>query len=760
MQYPPLPRTEAAPPALRAESLAPEPWAFEEEGPELREYAQILWKRRWLVGLFAAGVFATAALFTFLQTPVYTAEATLLIEPTDPQVIDIKHVFGESFGYESSYYVTQTEMLRSRSLAAQVIEEHRLAETPAFFEGGPGLVATLAGIALTPIHVIESWLAPPREAGEGDDESWLVDHYLEGLGIEPVPDSRLIRLYYSSADPELAARITNAHARAFIAQGLGLRARANDEARRFLEGRLDELRSRLERAEAALNRYRREKGIVSLDTKANVVVDRLADLNLRLTAAEAERIGAEADFRLAGQRSADSLPAVLESAVVKTLKESLARLEGERASLATRFKPGYPRVAQLDAQIAEVRRRLVQEVRSIAAGIESTYLAAKAREDELRAQLGAQKAAALRLEDAAVEYAILEHDAETARQLYGSVRQRIQETNVAAELRASNVFVIDEAAPPLDSSSPRTGRNLAFALLLGLMGGVGFAFLGEYLDSRLRGPQDVERSVGLASLGVVPDFAPAEAGWPRLAANVRANVRNGRGLLAPPRARPADPIAAEDPPAAVTEAYRAIRTSILLSQAGEPPRTILFTSGSAAEGKTTTVLHMALMFARLGEPVLVIDADLRRPSCHRVLGVRNGPGLTEVLAGHEGRLRRLHVQKTDVYFLGAGSIPPNPTELLGSQRMREVLARLQKRFAFVLIDAPPLGPVSDSVVLSTLVDGVVLVVDQQRTSRQRVRDARARLAWARAKVLGVVLNRSDAEGGAYPYVETLREATA
>lgn len=756
MQHLPIPRTEALPPAPRAEALALESWALEDEDPELREYAQILWKRRWLVGLFLSGVFTAVALFTFVQTPVYTAEATLLIEPTDPQVIDIKHVFGESFGYESSYYVTQTEMLRSRSLAAQVIEEHGLAATPAFFEGSAGLVATLAGIALTPIRLVEGWLAPAREAGEGDEESWLVDHYLGGLGIEPVPDSRLVRLYYSSADPELAARITNAHARAYIAQGLGLRARANDEARRFLEGRLDELRSRLERTEAALNDYRREKGIVSLDDKANVVVDRLADLNLRLTAAEAERIGAEADFRLAGQRSADSLPAVLESAVVRTLKENLARLEGERASLATRFKTGYPRLAQLDAQIAEARRRLVQEVKSIAAGIESTYLAAKAREDELRAQMDAQRTAALRLADAAVQYAILEHDAETARQLYGSVRQRIQETNVAAELRSSNVFVIDEALPPLDPSSPRTGRNLAFALLLGLMGGVGFAFLAEYLDSRLRGPQDVERYLGLASLGVVPDFAPAEPGWPR---QLTANARNGRGLLAAPAAKTLEWIA-DEPPAAVTEAYRSIRTSILLSQAGEPPHTILFTSGSAAEGKTTTALHMALMFARLGAPVLVIDADLRRPSCHRVLGVRNGPGLTEVLAGHEGKLRRLEVHKTELFFLGAGSVPPNPTELLGSQRMREVLARLQKRFAYVLIDAPPLTPVSDSVVLSTLVDGVVLVVDQQRTSRQTVRDARARLAYARAKVLGVVLNRSDAEEGVYPYVEPLREATA
>jgi capsular exopolysaccharide synthesis family protein len=365
-----------------------------------------------------------------------------------------------------------------------------------------------------------------------------------------------------------------------------------------------------------------------------------------------------------------------------------------------------------------------------------------------------QKAAALRLKDASVEYAILEHDAETARQLYGSVRQRIQETTVAAQLRSSNVFVIDAASPPLEPSSPRTGRNLAFAVLLGLMGGVGLAFLAEYLDSRLRSPQDVERYLRLASLGLVPDFAHADTGWSR---QLTANGKSGR-RLALPGAKGVELVAADEPCAAVTEAYRSIRTSILLSQAGEPPRTILFTSGTPSEGKTTTALHTALMFARLGAPVLVIDADLRRPSCHRVLGVRNTPGLTEVLAGHGGKLRRLALQKTEIFFLGAGSIPPNPTELLGSKRMREVLAQLRERFAFVLIDAPPLATVSDSVVLSTLVDGVVLVVDQQSTPRQTVRDARARLAYARAKVLGVVLNRCDAD--AVSYAELAPEAAA
>jgi capsular exopolysaccharide synthesis family protein len=720
------------------------------EGTELHEYWGILKKRRWLVAIFCLAVVGPVLAVSLLSTPIYSAETVLLIEPSDPEVIDIKQVVSSPLSWGEDYYNTQHEILRSRSLAVRVVRDLQLDEEPAFMDGDAGPVSWVMGLAHIPLHWIWTEFFEDTDLSEEEVDSWLADLYLDELWVEPIRSSRLVRLYFNSADPELAARVVNAHAAAYIEQGLELRKRASREARVFLEEKLVELRARVEESEAALNAYRREHEIVSLDDKSNVVIERLADLNERLTEAEAERIALEADATLIRNRQAEWLPAVIESPLVRTLKAQLVELEGEHASMSRRFRPGYPRRAELEAQIGEIRARLNHEIRSIVGGIESAFIAAQANERELRGRLQAQKDQALRLKDASVEYAILEHDAETSRQLYDSVRERIKETGMAAELRASNVFVIDPAHPPLEPAWPRTGRNLAFGLLLGLMGGVGLALLAEYLDNRLRGPEEVERLLRLPSLGTVPESLQLEA-------SSRRQLRAGR-----PRDERVVPLALlreqgiHSIPQAITEAYRSVRTSILLSQAGEPPRTILFTSSSEGEGKTTTLLHTANMFARLGAPVLVIDADLRRPSCHRILGAENRTGLTEVLTGQQARMQRVQIGDSRLFFLGSGGTPPNPTELLGSPRMKEVLVRLGERFDHILIDAPPLMPVSDAVVLSTLVDGVVLVIDQQKAPRQLVKQARMRLAYARAKVLGFVLNRADPSGA--DYVEFRKEA--
>jgi capsular exopolysaccharide synthesis family protein len=725
-------------------------WSAEAQGPELRDYWVILKKRRWVAAGFFLVVMGAALGLSLISTPIYSASTVLLIEPNDPEVIDINLVVGGSAAWGEDYYNTQHEMLRSRSLAARVVHDLQLDQEASFVNGDTGPLAWVSGLAYTGLYWVGSWFFEAEDFTDQDFETWLVDLYLEGLWVEPVPRSRMVRLYFDSSDPELASRVVNAHAAAYIDQGLEFRRRASREARGFLEGKLVELRARVEESEAALNAYRHEHGIVSLDDKSNVVIERLADINMRLTEAEAERIAREADAALIRNRQAESLPAVIESLLVRTIKEQLVELEGEHAAMSRKFKPGYPRRAELEAQIRNTRRRLAREIQSIVAGIESAYLAAQANERELRSRMEAQKEEALRLKDASVEYAILGHDAETSRQLYDSVRQRIKETGMAAELRASNVFVVDAAHPPFDPTWPRTGRNLAMGLLCGLLGGVGLAFLSEYLDHRLRGPDEVERLLGLRSLGVVPESPKLDSGSPR-----RPSVVRGRGgeLVRLPATGPRG---IDDVPPSITESYSSIRTSILLSQPGRQPKTILFSSSAEGEGKTTTLLHTATMFARLGAPTLVVDADLRRPTSHRLLGVENRQGLTEVLRGQEARIRGVQIEGAPLYFLASGGTPSDPTGLLGSGRMKEVLARLAERFDHILIDAPPLMPLSDAVLLSTLVDGVVLVIDQQRAPRQSVRQAWMRLAYARANVLGFVLNR--AEPSASEYAEFRREA--
>jgi polysaccharide biosynthesis transport protein len=720
----------------------------------------VIRKRARLIAIIFFGVVLIAGLIAFIQPATYTATVTLLIESKPPQVVDIPQVISDPRGNEEdNFYETQYGILRSRSLAAQVIHEASLKTNPVFTgEDGSWLK--------TWIQPLKRWfkqLFVPSRPSQGDPgeylfgvEPALVDAYSGMLGIIPVPSSRLVKISLNTPDPQLSARMANAHADAYIRKGLKFRTQANRDAQDFLENKLVELRKRVEMAEAALNRYRRDKGIVSLDDKENIVTHRLTDLNARLTAAEADRIGFEAQVRLIQSKDYDSLPAVLSSGLIQNLKGELARLEGEYASLSNQFKSSYPRVSQLKAQIEETRQRLEHEMKKVVEGIRQSYLAARGKETELRNNVQLQKTAALELKDAAVEYAILAREGDTNRQLYDSVLQRLRQIGVATEIRASNTFVVDKAEPPL---MPNSDRSLTVLLsgLLGLIGAVGLAFLLEYLDKTLNTSEEVERYLGLPSLGVVPDIKLLE------------KESNGLGHEKPGTLLPISSkklrhngnelVVAHHPLSLLAESYRAIRTAILFSTAEKPPQTILVTSSWPQEGKTVTAINTAVSLTQNGGPVLLIDADLRRGRCHQLLNLQNDVGLANILTGTEGPNKFIKETKIhNLHLLSRGQACPNPAELLGSERMRQTLESLAAHFSFIVIDSAPVSSITDSVLLSTMVDGVVLVVGGQKVSWPVVRKAYERLVYVRAKILGVILNGVNIENPEYKEYRAFRNA--
>ena len=719
-----------------------------EDAPGVRDYWQIIRKHKWKVAgcLFAA--ITIALIFVLTATPIYTAKAQLVIERKSPQVVNIQQVISESVeSDEYNYYQSQYEMLRSRSLAADVIKQLGLDKNAAF-AGNTDLGNPLASLWA----IATSWIpsnarsTSPRDPSGVD--SRLIDAYAGALQVEPVKRSHLVNVAVSTPDPSLSANIANAHANAFIRQGLKLRSRANEDAKKFLETKLAELKQRVHNSEEALNRFRRGKGIISLDDKENIVVDRLADLNKRLTEAEAERIGLESQARLIKQREYDSLPAVITNPLIQNLKAQLVTLEGQQANLAAQFKSGYPRLAQIQAQVEEARQRLSQQIKGVVEGINSAFYAAASKEKELRSQMDKQKSDALALKDASVEYAILSREADTNNQLYDSVLERMKEISVTAEIPSSNVSVLDNAETPLAPSKPQKKLILMMAVVLGLMGGLGWAFLSEHLDDTLRTPEDVERYLRLANLVVVPDFFSVPkngANW-KLPFVGRPPAIDSK-LCVPSKS----PAPADLRFTVITEAYRKLRTSILYSRPGEPPKTILFTSSTAGEGKTISVANTAIMFAQLGYKCLVIDADLRRPSCHRALRVSNERGLTDFLVGQEALANVIKPTPiANLSVLNCGAVAPNPTELIASKKMRDALDNLKERFDFVFIDSPPVMPVSDAIVLSTMVDGVVYVVRGQETSKNMVKAAIAQLKNDhQAKILGVLLNRVDLRSAEY-----------
>jgi polysaccharide biosynthesis transport protein len=642
------------------------------DAPNLRDYWQVARKHQWkILACFGAAV-VISAVIVFSMTPIYTARTTLLIERKDPQVVNIKQVLSEPVeAEESSYYESQYEILKSRSLAAEVIKAERLQTNPAFVSPGGG-DKSIVKLWVGAVAWFKSFLPQPPAVESTDFagvNSQLIDIYGGMLNVEPVKRSRLVKIAISAANPVLAAQIANAHADAYIRQGFTLRNQANEEARKFLETKLAELKDRVEKSENTLNDFRRQKGIISLDDKENIVIDRLADLNKRLTEAEAERIGFEAQARLIKRRQYDSLPAVIGNPLIQTLRAQVVQLEAEHAKLGAQFLPGYPRLAQVKAQLEESKSRLTQQVKSVVEGISSAYFAAAGKERALRLQMNKQKFDALALKDASVEYSILAREVNTNKQLHDSVLERFKEISIAGGIPTANVSILDRAEIPRQPSKPNKRLNLILGAMLGLMGGLGLALLLEHLDNTLRTPEEVEHYLQLPNLVVVPDFfnlpLPSRSNGKSRSLGYHQKVRFGAKLCLPKiKASPADLRLS-----VVTEAYRKLRTSISLSRPDRSPKIILFTSGAAGEGKTMTVANTAIMFAQLGNRVLLLDADLRRPTCHKALKMQSARGLVDYLAGQEELNNAIKSTSiANLSILNGGSIPPSPTELIGSKK--------------------------------------------------------------------------------------------
>lgn len=723
-------------------------------------------RRRWrLVAAFAGGTLAVVIVACLLATPRYTATAVVHIKTQPPVVTNIQQVVAPPSYLEGvEYFQDQVKFLESRSLAARVVTDLGLMREEKFVgpDNGPGPVESmmyrLAGMlaaararlrpATVPGATREGDAAGAAEDGAGGVPSALIGRYQRWLVIKPVTNSRLVEVSFTSPSPRLAYRVANAHVRGYIQQSLESKFQLTGEARRYLESEIDRVQQELAYAEQALNDFRRRNLVVSLDDRENAIVERLADLGRRLTEAEAGRITAEADRRMVAERDRDSLPAILTNSLIQGLKQEVTRLEIARAQLAETFLPNAPQLKEATAQMARAQSRLDREVDRAVAGIESAYLGAKAREESLRREFEVQQETVLDLKEISGQYVKLEQAVTTARSLYATLLQRLQETDVVKGAQLSNAAVLDPAERPTSASHPAVVFNLAFGLLFGTGLGLAVALALENVDGSFKTPDEVRRQLRLPTLGVVPDFA-------------RVDARGTRPALAGPRLigrlrRPSAPLPPERSLSA--EAYRSIRTSILFFNPEQAPRSLLVTSSQPREGKTSTTVNLALSMAQLHRSVVVVDADMRQARCHKALGVPAAAGLSEVLRGLarlpqvvqrlaivDGRVVRSDEGDggPEVHLLQAGRPPGDPSALLASPRMDEVLQALLDAYDLVLVDSPPVFPITDSAIVAPKVDGVVFVVRGHSTDRQVTREALERLRYMNANVMGVVLNGVD-----------------
>jgi polysaccharide biosynthesis transport protein len=595
--------------------------------------------------------------------------------------------------------------------------------------------------------------------GRADREVYqrVLERFEDRLSINPINRSRLVAIQFDSHDAGLAARVANSLAENYVEQNLEARWAATQKAADWLSHQLLGVKAKLEKSEEELQNYARHNDLVFLESdkepSRNVENEQVQQLQAELTKAEAERYEKEALYRQVAAGEYESLPAVLENKVIQDLTEHLAELKREYARLATTFQADYPRVKEIQSQIDEIAAA-IQEQRKIAADrITDDYQASVRRENLVRQALSEEQKRMNQVAARAVQYNILKREVDTNKQLYEGLLQRLKEASISASLRASNIRIVDSAEPPTKPVKPRIPLNLGIAAILGLGLGIGAAFVQERLDDTLKGTDDVERVLGLAAVGLIPVVTQPHGnhlGVSRLLEQTKAlgHKENGNGRKPNAAWHRIDAEGLQQP--ALVEAFRSLRTSILLSTADRPPHSLLVSSTQPGEGKTTVASNLAIALAQLGQRVLLVDADLRSPSLHRLFGARENLGLVSYLTGHEdwhALVRPSGLPRLDLMF--SGPIPPNPSELLSSRSMGELIRSAQEQYEFILLDSAPLLALADSRILATLVSGVLLVVKNATVPCEQVKQTLSGIRSVGGNVIGVALNSVDLHTDGY-----------
>jgi polysaccharide biosynthesis transport protein len=703
----------------------------------LREYFRTLIKHKWVVVGCLTLIVGVVTISTLRSTPIYDAVGSIAINKVDPVVLNLKDSSSSAEYYDPTDLDTEVRILKSDLLALQVIRQLGL-------DKAPGAVKTqTSGLQLT----TES-LQP-----DSPRTSAVLATFKGSLQVSLVPNTRIIEIHYRSPDKNLAARVVNTLANTYVEQNFKTRFESTMQASDWLSKQLVDLQMKVESSQEKLVKYQKDHEILGIDEKQNITTAKLDELNRELTGAESLRMEKESVYRLVQAGDSDSIAAavhaestakgtVADSALLEKLREQEADLKIQMAQLSTQFGPAYPKLTSIRGQLQEVQAQMQVEMKKVVARLRGNYEAALQREGMLRAALEQQKREANKLNQSAIEYSLLKRDVDTNRTLYEGLLEKLKEAGVTAGLRSNNFRIVDTARIPAAPSEPNLPRNLAFALALGLSTGVGLSFLLEGMDNTVRTPEQAQAISALPSLGMIP-----------LGSRTRAEMGTRRRLSLASSKEVVELVTQSRPKSQMAESYRALRTSLLLSSVGGPPKVILVTSALPEEGKTTTSINAAIVLAQKGTRVLLIDADLRRPSIHKTLGMGPRSGLSNVLTG-SATLEQAILPATilpNLFLLPAGTPPPNPAELLASAEMKNVLLQLREQYDHIVIDTPPTLSVTDAVVMSTGADRVVLVIRSGQTTKQALRRARDLLMQVNARVCGVLLNAVDLNSPDYYY---------
>jgi len=685
-------------------------------GAKLREHIRIFYKRKWLIFVIAATVLMIGTARTLMTIPLYTSTIRLQIDRNVAKIVD-----GGSLtpveGTDMEFLRTQYELLQSRSLAERVASAAKLADDPSFFRRRQFSI----------IAAIKSLVAPKRENAAVSTRN-LIDAAAgivqQNLAVKPVAGSRLVDLSYSDPNPARSQRIASAYADAFIASNLDKRFEANAYAKTFLEDQIKQLKLRLEKSEKAMIDFAEKKKIVTVNQNSSIAEADLDSANAALSTVTSERIRNEQLWRQVENSDAISLPQFLSNEVIDGLRAKRNELVANYQEKLETFKPGYPAMIQISNKIAEVDKQLAAEVKTIRASLHGAYESSLGQENQLKSRVEKLRNEVLDVQKRSIEYNILKREVDTNRDLYNGLLQRFKEVDVAGGAGSNNIFIVDKANLPGAPSSPRLLSSMLIFLLLGSGSGLGFAYLLEKLDDVIDSIEEAERIGGLATLGIIP-FVKSQSA-------VELELDDGRSAL--------------------SEAYRSLCTSLQFATTRGMPKSLLVTSADASEGKSITSLAITQHFARLGLKVLLIDADMRSPSLHKLLRADNAIGLSSYLVGTCTPPEA--IQKTEIpnlAFLPSGPLPPNAADLLSTSRLTSLISLSLEVFDLVIIDGPPVLGLADAPLLSNAAEATVFVIGAGIARIGSVRGALKRLNIAKSPLIGSVVTRFDAKRAGYGY---------
>ena len=693
----------------------------------LRQYVDIARRRRTIIVAIAIATVLVTAIQVFTTTPLYRAAAMLEIEPqaTILPYQDLGSVV------DPMDITTQIRLMQSSDVLGEVVEDLALTAHPAFIEPpSDGMFVEAGRLAM---RLLKGRWRPRSNAPP--TERWVQSRLLEDLSITPIRNTRLISVSYLSPDPELAASIANAVAEAFVQKSLRNRFNVREDASKFLSDQLAELKVSIQGSEERLIEYAQAKDI-AVGANDNSTQRRLDEFVQQQTRAEADAETLRGYWRALAEGRLDLVPDEAKTEELRSLESRISIKQKELASLSARYGEQWPSVRELRAEIDGLGNELEAETSVAAEALRQRYLFARSRSSDLGARVSAERREAAVASQDTVEFEILRRETEANKQLYEAILQRLKEADIMSGLEQGGVRRSQEAVLPTSISAPNKTRAVGMAMFAGVLFGLGGAFLREMLDNTVKSTEDVTRRTGLVTLGAIARLEDERPG----------KRRRGKADASPTLAFSVR----NDQAAQIRESYRAVRTSILLSTAGRPPKTLLVTSALPGEGKSTTVANLAIAFAQTGVRTLAIDLDLRRPTLGRLLNVRSKEGMSAYLSGN-AELADLLVESPfpNLSVVPAGATAPNPVELMGSERVATCLAAAGEHFSHVIIDTPPALELSDALVLSPHVDGVVLVACAGATAAEALKRTAARFRAAGSRILGVLVNCADLKGPDY-----------